>query len=389
MSEPLLRTPLYSWHAARGARLVPFGGWEMPVQYSSIVEEHTATRTAAGLFDICHMGRLNFVGPGAAAFLDRLLTNSVATLKPGQIRYSLLCDESGGVLDDVLVYRTPAPGHTDHMLVVNASNRQKILDWIQSHNMSADAVELQDKTLEWGMIAAQGPQALEIVQPLVKLWLDAPPSSGGPHTANARLDSIPYYHFVGIETCGTWGIVSRTGYTGEDGVELIVPAEKIVELWQRVHEAGQDQGLKACGLGARDTLRLEAGMPLYGHELDEQTDPFMAGLDFAVKLDKPDLIGKRALLMAKKARDAMLSRCRVGLELEGKRIARECVSVFQGDSKAGYVTSGTFSPTLAKSIAMAYVQPDLSEPGVNLSVDIRGQHVPARVVKLPFYKRPR
>jgi aminomethyltransferase len=384
MSDPLLRTPLFFWHAAHGARLVPFGGWEMPVQYSSIVEEHTATRTAAGIFDISHMGRISFVGPGAAAFLDRLLTNSVSTLKPGQIRYSLIVNESGGVLDDVLVYRTPAADHTDHMLVVNASNRLKILDWIQAHATPGDGVEVQDKTLEWGMIAVQGPRALDVVRPLVDLR-----QPGGVPDPAARLDAVPYYFFAGIGTCGTWGIVSRTGYTGEDGVELIVPSEKVVELWQKVVEAGTPAGLRPCGLGARDTLRLEAGMALYGHELNEETDPFMAGLDFAVKLDKPDFIGKRALVDAKKAMHARLSRRRVGLELEGKRIARAGFLVFKGDSKVGFVTSGTFSPTLAKSIAMAYVQPDVAELGFELAVDIRGQAVPARVVKLPFYKRPR
>ncbi len=389
MSESLLRTPLYAWHAAHGARLVPFGGWEMPVQYTSIVEEHTATRTAAGLFDISHMGRINFVGPDTAAFLDRLLTNNVSTLKPGQIRYSLVCNESGGVLDDVLVYRTPAAGHTDHMLVVNASNRLKIVDWIRTHLTTAEQVEVQDRTTEWGMIAVQGPRALEIVQPLVKAWLDQPPSSGAPPTANAQLDSIDYYHFIGIESCGSWGILSRTGYTGEDGCELVVPVEKVVELWEKTVAAGTPLGLKACGLGARDTLRLEAGMPLYGHELDEQTDPFMAGLDFAVKLAKPDFIGKRALLAAKKACDVQLSRRRVGLELDGKRIAREGFEIFHGDARVGFVTSGTFSPTLAKSIAMAYVQPDVSRPGLTLSVDIRGQRVPARVVKPKFYEAPK
>ena len=382
MAEPLLRTPLFFWHAAHGARLVPFGGWEMPVQYTSIIEEHTATRTAAGLFDISHMGRINFVGPGAAAFLDRLLTNSVRTLKPGQIRYSLIVNESGGVLDDVLVYRTPAEGNTDHMLVVNASNRLNILDWIQSHSTPGDGVEIQDKTIEWGMIAVQGPRALDLVRPLVDMR-----KPGGAPDPDARLDAIPYYFFAGIGTVGTWGIVSRTGYTGEDGVELILPSEKVVELWQKLIEAGTPIGLKPCGLGARDTLRLEAGMPLYGHELNEASDPFMAGLDFAVKLDKPDFIGKRALVDAKKAMQAQLSRRRVGLELEGKRIAREGYLVLKDESKVGFVTSGTFSPTLAKSIAMAYVQPDVAQPGNEFTVDIRGQLVPARVVRLPFYKR--
>ncbi|MBI3468510.1 MAG: glycine cleavage system aminomethyltransferase GcvT [Planctomycetes bacterium] len=380
------RTPLYSWHAAHGARIVPFGGWEMPVQYTSIIEEHTATRTAAGVFDISHMGRINFVGPAAAAFLDRLLTISVRYLKPGQIRYSLVVNESGGVLDDVLVYRTPAADHTDHMLVVNASNRQKMLEWIGRHSPGNETVEVQDRTFDWGMIAVQGPRALEIVQPLVKLWLDAPPASGLPATANARLDSIPYYRFAGIETCGTWGIVSRTGYTGEDGVELIVPADREIELWERVVAGGEKLGLKPCGLGARDTLRLEAAMPLYGHELDEQTNPLEAGLGFAIDLDKPDFIGKSALIAAKQAG---LQRRRVGIVLEGKRIAREGMAILHAGQPVGRVTSGTFGPTVQQSIAMGYVPSSLRETGTELAVDIRGQAVPATVVKLPFYKRPR
>jgi aminomethyltransferase len=382
MSEPLLRTPLFFWHAAHGARLVPFGGWEMPVQYTSIVEEHTATRTAAGMFDISHMGRINFSGPGAAAFLERLLTNNVLTLKPGQIRYSLIVNESGGVLDDVLIYRTPAADHDDHMLVVNASNRPTILEWIQSHVPRDGSVEWIDRTMDWGMIAVQGPRSLEIVDPLIRLT-----KPGGEPDSAARLDALKYYTFSGIGTCGSWGIVSRTGYTGEVGFELIVPADKLVELWEKLVALGTPLGLRPCGLGARDALRLEAAMPLYGHELNEETDPFMAGLDFAVKLDKPDFIGKRALIDAKKAMDARLSRRRVGLELEGKRIAREGFLLFRGDAKVGFITSGTYSPTLAKSIAMAYVQPDVAEPGTELTVDIRGQAVPARVVNLPFYRR--
>jgi aminomethyltransferase len=259
------------------------------------------------------------------------------------------------------------------MLVVNASNRVKILDHIRANRSAAEAVEVQDRTLEWGMIAIQGPRSLELVQPLV----------------DTNLEAIKYYHFVGTSTCGSWGIASRTGYTGEDGVELIVPAEKIVELWDAIATAGQRIGLKPCGLGARDTLRLEAGMPLYGHELDERTDPFMAGLEFAVKLDKGTFIGKRALIAAKAAYGARLSRRRVGLQLEGKRIAREGFVVLHGSGKVGMVTSGTFAPTIAKSIAMAYVQPDVSEPGTELAVDVRGQTVGARVVRLPFYKRPK
>jgi aminomethyltransferase len=359
--------------------MVEFGGWEMPVQYISIVEEHHAVRRRAGLFDISHMGRINFEGPGAVAFLDRLLTNHVATLKPGQIRYSLICNESGGVLDDVLVYRTPAVDRTDHMLVVNASNRLKILDWIRTHHAASDQVEVVDRTMDWGMIALQGPRALEIVEPLVQLTRPG----GAPDTA-ARLDALKYYTFAGIGTCGSWGLVSRTGYTGEDGVELIVPAEKLVELTERLLAAGTAVGLAPCGLGARDTLRLEAAMPLYGHELSEEMNPFTAGLDFAVKLDKPDFIGRAAQVEAKANPNRPR---RVGIKLDGRRIAREGALLFVGDRQIGRVTSGTFSPTLEAPIAMAYVEPAHATVGSTLDVDFRGQRLPAQVVSLPFYRR--
>ncbi|MBS0262267.1 MAG: glycine cleavage system aminomethyltransferase GcvT [Planctomycetes bacterium] len=361
----LLRTPCHAWHVARGGRMVEFGGWEMPVQYTSIVTEHHAVRRAAGLFDIAHMGRLKFTGPDATRFLDNLLTNQVASLSMGQIKYSLITNEQGGILDDVLVYRLP----DCHLLVVNASNRLKIVDWIERHRQNF-SVTVEDQTTTHFMAALQGPRALSLLQPLVKI----------------DLPSIKYYYGSPATLLGQPAFVSRTGYTGEDGVEIIIPATHAQELWDRLMETGASQGLAPAGLGCRDTLRLEAAMPLYGHELNESIDPLTAGLDFAVRLHDKEFMGQTALVAIQSRTDRQR---RIGLVLAGKRIAREGADVYQGDTRVGSVTSGTFSPTLEKSIAMAYVTPAAAETGIALSVDIRGQREPATTVKLPFYKRPK
>lgn len=344
--------------------MVDFAGWHMPVQYSSIVAEHQAVRTACGLFDIAHMGRLKFTGPDAVAFLDLLLTNDVASLAVGQIRYSLVTNEQGGILDDVLIYRFA----DFHLLVVNASNREKILAWIEKHR-SGFNVSIEDLTPSQFMLALQGPRALDVIQPLV----------------DVRIDGLAYYTGSPAQIGGVSGIVSRTGYTGEDGCEVIVPVSAAVGLWESLIECGSNVGLLPAGLGCRDTLRLEAAMPLYGHELNETIDPCTAGLAFGVKLDAKEFIGKPAVAAAKANVDRPR---RVGLELAGKRIAREGAEVFAGERKVGSVTSGTFSPTLQKSIAMGYVTPDVAPVGTALTIDIRGSHEPASVVKLPFYKRP-
>ena len=359
----LLQTPFHDWHSANGGRMVEFGGWHMPVQYSTIVEEHNVVRNAAGLFDISHMGRLRFAGDYACSFLDYLLTNDVSKLQVGQVRYSLVCNENGGVLDDVLVYRLP----DCYMLVVNASNRTKIVDWIGQH-ISKFNVDLEDQTLSHAMIAVQGPKAVEI---LTALQAD---------TASKHR----YYSAAPMTVAGKDALVSRTGYTGEDGFELIVPSEAGMELWNVLLEAGQPFGVQACGLGCRDTLRLEAAMPLYGHELNEATDPLTAGLDFAVKLEAADFIGRAAL---KKLAESPTGKMRIGLELEGKRIAREGAGILSGEQSAGEVTSGTFSPTLQKAIAMGYVDVAVSATGTEVEVDIRGKRHVARIVNLPFYKR--
>jgi aminomethyltransferase len=370
MSDNLARTPLYEWHVAHGGRMVDFADWSMPVQYTSIVEEHTACRSAATLFDVSHMGRFRFDGPGAAAFLDRLLTRRVLGMAPGKIRYALVTNESGGILDDVLVYHlAETDGRPFHLLVVNAGNRAKIAAWIKSHLSPADNVSFSDRTLETAMIAVQGPKALQISQQVV----------------NGNLAALDYYTGIVARIGNTEGIASRTGYTGEDGCELIVPADAAHAVWTKLFSLGQAAGITAAGLGARDTLRLEAAMPLYGHELSEEINPLDAGLDFAVNLKDREFIGKSALA---KFKNGPPRRKRVGLEPTGKRVPREHYPVLSGTEQVGEVTSGTFSPTLQRPIAMAYVRPEFAVVGSELSVDIRGTAMPARVVKLPFYTRP-
>jgi aminomethyltransferase len=368
MSGPLLKTPLHDWHAAHGGRMVDFAGWSMPVQYGSIVDEHKATRESVGLFDVSHMGRLYFHGEGAAKFLDKLLTRQVVGMSPGRIRYSLMCNERGGILDDVLVYHMSA--HLNglyHVLVVNASNREKIVSWIQAQMPSDDSVQMTDRTQETAMIAVQGPGALASIETLV----------------GADVGGLSNYCGRETTVCGHHGIVSRTGYTGEDGCELIIPADAAVEVWQKIL-ASELAKVSPAGLASRDTLRLEAAMPLYGHELSEEINPFQAGLGFAVNLDGRDFIGRSAI--AAKKNDPQQP-VRVGLTLAGRRVPREHYAVLAGGEKIGDVTSGTFSPTLNKPIAMAYVQPAHAKIGTRLEVDIRGSAEGAEVVRLPFYKR--
>ncbi len=354
-----LRTPLYDWHVARGGRMVEFGGWDMPVQYSSIVEEHTAVRTAAGLFDVSHMGRLSFSGAGALDFLQYVFTNNVATMKDMQVRYGLLCNAAGGIRDDVLVYRWPY----GWAMVVNASNRDKVVAWLDEHKAGRD-VALTDQTIGTAMLAVQGPRALELCKGLVPV----------------ELDKMGYYYGAPTQYQGKACVVSRTGYTGEDGLELIVAAEQGAELADELLK----RGAKPCGLGARDTLRLEAAMPLYGHELAEDVDPLEAGLGWAVKLDKGDFLGRDAIL--KRNLDASRPG-RVGLELEGRRAAREGANVLSGEERVGRVTSGTVTPTLNRAIAMAYVPAAHGKVGTALNVEVGKSKIAARVVPLPFYRR--
>ncbi|HYT93370.1 MAG TPA: glycine cleavage system aminomethyltransferase GcvT [Gemmataceae bacterium] len=353
------RTPLYDWHVAHGARMVDFAGWDMPVQYTGVVDEHQAVRTAAGLFDISHMGRLSFGGPDSLALIQFVYTNNAATMKDGQVRYGLVCNEQGGIRDDVLVYRWPY----GYAMVVNASNREKIVAWLAQHKGGRN-VEITDQTFDTCMIAVQGPKAVALCAGLT----DADPSKLG------------YYFATPTRYRDKGCVLSRTGYTGEDGLEIMVSKAQGVQLWEDLLA----RGAKPCGLGARDTLRLEAGMPLYGHELSEEIDPFQAGLDWAVKMDKGEFIGREALL--RRRQDTSLRR-RVGLELQGKRIAREGATVTAAGKEIGRVTSGTRTPTLNKALAMAYVEPAYTAVGTAVEVDVRGNSEPARVVRLPFYKR--
>jgi aminomethyltransferase len=363
--ESLLETPLYSWHQANGGRLVEFGGWSMPVQYTTIVDEHKAVRERVGLFDISHMGRLTFDGSGVLDWLERVTTNHVARLDDLQIQYSLLATDQGGVIDDILVYRQPFA----YIVVCNASNRDPVKARFEALRQGAKG-NFVDRTLDTAMIAVQGPKALETLQPLFE----------------QRLDTVPYYHFtMGQLRGGVNTVLSRTGYTGEDGFEVVVARNAAVDVWNALLETGKSHGIQPCGLGARDTLRLEAAMPLYGHELSESINPFAAGVGWAVKLDKGDFAGHTAL---KDWKDSP-GLARVGLKLESKRIARQGAIVFSGDLQVGEVTSGTFSPTLETSLAMALVDPRSVTIGNELAIDVRGHREPARVVKLPFYKRSR
>ena len=368
MSATPARTPLYQWHAGHGAKLVDFAGWSMPIQYGSIVAEHQATRDGVGLFDVSHMGRFCFVGPDAVALLDRLLTRRVDNLRPGRIRYSLITNEAGGVLDDVLVSHLTTSGDSFYWLVVNAGNREKLLDWITPRARSYD-VRFTDETLATAMIAVQGPRALDVID---RMFTDGKPSELRYYTGSGGLlDGVPV-------------TVSRTGYTGEDGVEFVVPAENALQIWERFIQEVAASGGRAVGLGARDTLRLEAGMPLYGHELTEQINPFQAGLGFAVSLKDRTFPGHEALLQAKN--DPAMPR-RVGMMMRGKRVPREHYPILDGNKPVGEVTSGTFSPTLQRPIAMGYVSPEVARVGQAVNVEIRGRPEPADIVELPFYKR--
>lgn len=359
----MLQTALHDWHVSHGGRMVDFAGWHMPIQYTSIVDEHHAVRQKGGLFDISHMGRIWFSGPGALPLLDKLLTNDVSKMKVNQVRYSLICREDGGILDDVLIYRF----EDRYLLVVNGANREKVAEWVNRHKGDSDVV-VDDATLRTSMIALQGPISQSLLQPAV----------------SCQLSEIKYYYAAQANAFGVPAIISRTGYTGEDGFELIVDNEHGPAIWQELIDAGSASGLLPCGLGCRDTLRLEAGMPLYGHEMDEAVNPLVAGLAFGVKLDKPDFIGKTAIVQA-----AGLGKLphRIGFKAEGKRIPRQGAELYDGDKKLGQVTSGTFSPTLQIALGMGYVPEEYDVPGKVIEVDLRGKREPLTVVSLPFYKR--
>jgi aminomethyltransferase len=375
MTPALQRTPLHERHVALGARFTGFGGWEMPVRYGSIIDEHVAVRSAAGLFDLSHMGELRVSGPDAAVGLARALVSVPGRLAVGRAQYSLVCTPDGGVIDDLIVYRTSA----DAFLVVpNASNREVVAAELGARVAGLD-VELVDETLATALVAVQGPAAANILQPLTSLDVGSLPSYGA---AEAHIAGIP-------------GFLARTGYSGEDGFELFVAWSDGPAAWDAVQDAGAAHGLRPCGLGARDTLRLEAGMPLYGNELDRATSPFEAGLARFVHLDRSadpaggrDFVG-RAALAAQAA--GPLERRLVGLVLRDRGIARHGYVVGRPGrvGPVGTITSGSQSPTLGQAIAMAYVPPSDASAGTMLEVAIRDAVVAAEVVPLPFYRRTR
>ncbi len=367
--DQLLKTPLHAWHVEHNGRMVDFADWSMPVQYSSIIDEHHQTRNAIGMFDVSHMARLYFSGDNVDTFLDRLTTRRVAGVECGKIRYSLLANEAGGILDDVLVYHVPdIDGKPFHMMVVNASNRAKIVSWIQSH-LDATGIEMNDRTEQTAMIAVQGPKANAAVAEI----------------ADFNPDELAYYTGTTCRIGESEVLISRTGYTGEDGCEIICESADAEKLWKQIFELAEKVGGGASGLASRDTLRLEAGMPLYGHELGEEINPAQTDLRFAIQMKNREFIGRSAIAKARK--DESL-KVRIGLELEGRRAAREeCPILDASGQTIGVVTSGTYAPTIEKSLSMGYVDRKFAEPGTAVVVDIRGKQHPAKIVELPFYKR--
>ncbi len=362
------QTPLDAAHRALGARMIPFAGWDMPVQYAGITQEHNAVRTAAGLFDLSHMGELWIRGAGAAAALDGALVTAPSRLKEGRAHYSMICNPDGAVIDDLIVYRT---GDEAFLVVANASNREAVAKALRERLSGHDAT-FDDASLRTALIAIQGPRSREILQA---------------HT-DIDLEPLKYYSIASATVRKRAVRIARTGYTGEDGFEVYTEWADAERLWNHLLEEGADAGLVPAGLGSRDTLRLEAGMPLYGQELDLETTPFEAGLGRVVKFDKPEpFVGREALEAAKDAPSKVL----VGLKLTGRGIARTGYPVYlpAAPEASGRVTSGTASPTLGYPIAMAFVTPDLAEPGTTLEVGIRNDRVQAEVIPMPFYSRPR
>ncbi len=358
-----LKTPLYDVHVEEGGKIVPFAGYLLPVQYASgVIKEHMAVRQAAGLFDVSHMGEVLFTGPTALDTLNHLLTNDFTNMPVGKVRYSVMCNDKGGVIDDLVGYKF---SDEEYLVVVNAANRHK--DYAHMAANLLPGTQAEDISDSVAQLALQGPAAPAILGKLVPA------------------DRLPQKYYTAVRDVDIPGLkclVSRTAYTRELGYEIYTAPENAVKLWKTLLEAGKDDGLIPCGLGARDTLRLEAAMPLYGHEMDETITPFEAGLDFGVKMNKPDFIGKAALEAAGRP-----SRVRVGLEITGRGIAREHQPVFLGDTQIGMTTSGTHCPAVGKALAMALVDVSHSEPGTQVEVDVRGRRVGAVIVPLPFYHR--
>lgn len=360
----LKKTPLNEEHRRLGAKMVPFVGWDMPVQYTGVIDEHIAVRTAAGIFDVSHMGEIEVKGKDALNYLQKITTNDVSSLAEGQIHYSGLIYPEGTFVDDLLVYKFK----NDHyLLVVNASNKDKDFDWCLKNKSGFD-VEVIDRSPEYGQIALQGPEAEKILQPLT----------------DVKLSDIKYYWFTTGKVNGAECIVSRTGYTGEDGFEVYCGLGDAVGIWKAMMKEGAKYGIKPAGLGARDTLRLEAKMALYGNDIDNTTTVLEAGLGWILKLDKGEFNGKDALI---KQKEQGLKRKLVGFEMVDKGIARHGYDVVKDGRKIGYVSSGSYAPFLKKNIGLAYLPAEMTEIGTEFQIDIRGKNHKAVVVKTPFYKR--
>lgn len=358
-----LKTPLYDAHVKAGGKIVPFGGYLLPVQYETgVIKEHMAVREKAGLFDVSHMGEVLCEGKDALANLQMMLTNNFDNLVDGQARYSPMCNEHGGTVDDLIVYKK---SDEHYFTVVNAANKDKDYQWMLSHQFGE--VTFTDVSEKWAQLALQGPKAMEILRKL---------------TAEENIPKKYYHAVFDTEVAGISCIISKTGYTGEDGVELYLASEDAEKMWDILLENGKEEGLVPCGLGARDTLRMEAAMPLYGHEMDDEVSPLETGLGFAVKMKKEDFIGKAAL----EAKEGP-QRTRVGLKVIGRGIIREHQDVLVNGEKIGQTTSGTHCPYLGYPIAMALVAEGSVELGDKVEVEVRGRKVEAEVVALPFYKR--
>lgn len=358
---PLQRTPLYEYHRRAGARMTPFAGWEMPVQYQSILAEVKAVRESAGLFDVSHMGEFHIGGPASLAWLNSVTTNDVTRLQPGRAHYSLLLDEEAGIVDDILVYRM---ADEEWMLVVNAGNREEDWNWLEKR--LTPGVQFEDSSQVTSLLALQGPLAAEILQPICS----------GP------LHELRRFQFAAGTVAGVQALVSRTGYTGEDGFEIFCQ-DGVEAIWSALL---LDRRAVPCGLGARDVLRIEAGNVLYGHEIWRETNPLSAGLMWVVDMEKPPFTGSEALRTILDA-GAALQIC--GMAGSGRLVPRQGYLIESNGSEAGFVTSGTFSPTLNRPIAMGYLPPGLSSPGTRVDVMIRGRAEPVEVVSLPFYRARR
>ncbi|MER5885646.1 glycine cleavage system aminomethyltransferase GcvT [Streptomyces sp. NPDC001941] len=369
MSTSPRLTALDALHRSLGATMTDFAGWDMPLRYGSERDEHNAVRTAAGLFDLSHMGEITVTGPDAAALLDFALVGNIGSVGVGRARYTMICQEDGGILDDLIVYRLQ---ESEYMVVANASNAQVVLDALAARAAGFDA-EVRDDRDAYALIAVQGPASPGILKQLT----------------DADLDGLKYYAGLPGTVAGVPALIARTGYTGEDGFELFLAPEHAEGVWRALTDAGAPEGLIPCGLSCRDTLRLEAGMPLYGHELTTALTPFDAGLGRVVKFEKEgDFVGRAALSEAAERAAAKAPRKLVGLVAAGRRVPRAGMAVVAGGEVVGEVTSGAPSPTLGKPIAMAYVDAALAEPGTGgVGVDVRGTHEPYEVVALPFYKR--